>query len=217
MRKVNRVSASLEAVERTDFRRSALKELRDVGNIPAILYGVNMENKPIAINLGELIKTVRDNGRNGIIALQMNGEKHNVILSDYQSDPLKKEIIHADFLAVDMSTEIQVNVRVQLIGDAIGVKDGGVLQQTLHELSITAKPDQIPQAVEVDISNLQVNENLTVADISTGRSYQVNHDQEEVVVTILPPKQEEEISTGEKQEEGIPDNLEGRETQEKND
>ena len=114
-----------------------------------------------------------------------------------------------------MSTELLVNVRIQLDGEAAGVKDGGVLQQTLHELSITATPNQIPQAIHVDVSNLQVGENLTVGDISSGKEFSINHDEEEVVVTILPPKQEEEISTGEKQEEGIPENLEGRETKAK--
>ena len=79
--------------------------------------------------------------------MNLNGNKWNVILNEYQTDPIKKNIIHADFLAVDMSIEIQVNVRIQLDGDAEGVKDGGVLQQPLHELSISAMPNNIPQAI----------------------------------------------------------------------
>jgi large subunit ribosomal protein L25 len=138
-----------------------------------------------------------------------------VILSDYQADPLKKEIIHADFLAVDMSAELQVQVRIQLDGEAAGVKDGGVLQQPLHEVTITATPDNIPQAIHVDVTNLQVNENYTIADIKQGKNFTINHDEEEVIVSILAPRQEEEISTGEQQEGGTPDNLEGRETQSK--
>jgi large subunit ribosomal protein L25 len=206
------MSALLEAMERTEFQRSSLRKLRDNGKIPAVVYGSNKESKPVSISAGDLLKTIRDNGRNGIISLQLNGKRQNVILSDYQADPLKREIIHADFLTVDMSTELQVNVRIQLDGEAMGVKDGGVLQQTLHELSITTTPDQIPQAIIVDIANLQVNENLTVADISSGKNFTINHDEDEVVVTILPPKQEEEISTGEKQDAAPADNVEGRET-----
>lgn len=209
------MSAVIEARERTDFRRSNLKALRDQGNIPAVVYGANKESKSVSVSSADLLKTLRDNGRNGVISLQLSGEKRNVILSDYQADPLKRDIIHADFIEVNMSTELQVNVRIQLDGEAAGVKDGGVLQQTLHELSITATPNQIPQAIHVDVSNLQVGENLTVGDISSGKQFSINHDEEEVVVTILPPKQEEEISTGEKQEEGIPENLEGRETEAK--
>lgn len=206
------MSAILEARERTEFRKSNLKALRDSGSIPAIVYGVNMESRPVSINSADLIKTIRDNGRNGVISLEMAGAQWNVILSDYQADPLKKEIIHADFLAVDMSTEIQVQVRIQLDGDSAGVKDGGVLQQPLHEVTISSTPNNIPQAIHVDVTNLQVGENLTVADINQGNNFQINHDDEEVIVSILPPKVEEEISTGEEQEEGIPENLEGRET-----
>jgi len=208
------MSAVIVAQERTGFQRSNLKELRDHGNIPAIVYGVNMESKPVSVNVTDLTKVIRDNGRNGIISLQLSGKNCNVILSDYQADPINKEIIHADFLAVNMSTDIQVNVRIQLDGNPLGVKDGGVLQQPLHELSITATPDHIPQAIHVDISNLQVGENLTVADISSNSDYKINHDEDEVLVSILPPKQEEEISTGEKQSPGTPEALEGRETTE---
>lgn len=207
------MSAVLEAKGRTGTQGSALKGLRDSGEIPAIIYGPNVANQSVSVNIGDLLKTIRDNGRNGIISLQLDGKSRNVILTDYQTDPLKKEMIHADFLAVDMSTELQVNVRIQLDGEAAGVKDGGVLQQPLHELTITATPDNIPQAIHVDISNLQVGENLTVADLSAANNLTINHDEEEVVVTILPPKQEEEISTGEQQEGGLPDNLEGRETE----
>lgn len=206
------MNAVLEVQGRTQFQRSSLKSLRDNGNIPAVIYGVNKQNQPVSVNVGDLMKTIRDNGRNGIISLKLDGKMQNAILTDYQMDPLSKDIIHADFLAVDMSTELQVNVRIQLDGDAIGVKDGGVLQQPLHELSITATPSQIPQALHIDVTNLQVGENLTVGDISIAEGISINHDTEEVVVTILPPKQEEEISTGEQQSEGLPENLEGRET-----
>jgi large subunit ribosomal protein L25 len=206
------MSIVLEAKGRTGTQRSILKNLRDKGEIPAVIYGSKLANQSVSVNVGDLQKTLRDNGRNGIISLQVDGKKCNVILTDYQTNPLNKDIIHADFLAVDMSSELQVNVRIQLDGESMGVKDGGVLQQTLHEVSLTATPDQIPQAIHVDISNLQVGENLTIADISSGNNFTINHDEEEVVVTILPPKQEEEISTGEQQEGGLPDNPEGRET-----
>jgi large subunit ribosomal protein L25 len=209
------MNAVLEAQERTEFRRSALTRLRNEGNIPAIIYGVHLESKPVSVNGAELLKLIRTNGRNSIISLNVNGKTCNVILGDYQTEPLKQEIIHADFLAVDMTAEIQVSVRIQLDGEACGVKDGGVLQQTVHEVSITTLPDKIPQAIHVDISKLAVGEHLTVADLPIDEGITINNDPNEVIVTILPPKVEEEISTGEQQDGGIPDNLEGRETNEK--
>jgi large subunit ribosomal protein L25 len=86
------------------------------------------------------------------------------------------------------------------------------MQQPLHQVSITSTPDQIPQQIEVDVTNLQVGETLTIADILYQGTFTINHENDEVVVSILPPKQEEEINSGEQQAEGHPDNEEGRET-----
>lgn len=206
------MSEVLTARERTEFRKSNLRMLRESGSIPGIVYGVNMESRPVSISSKDLIKTIRDNGRNGVISLDVAGSPCKVILTDYQEDPIKRVITHVDFLAVDMAVEIQVQVRIQLDGEAAGVKDGGVLQQPLHEVTISSIPDNIPQSIHVDVTNLQVGENLTIADITANQKFSINHDGEEVVVSILPPKQEEEISTGEQQDGGIPDKLEGRET-----
>jgi large subunit ribosomal protein L25 len=211
-RKVKNMSTVLQANERKEFRKSAVKQLRNNGNIPAVIYGAKAESKPISISSAELTKTIRLVGRNGIITLDINGDKHDVILTDYQESILKKEIIHADFLAVNKSSKINVNVRLSLVGEAAGVKDGGVLQQPLHEISITAKAANIPQQVEIDVANLQVGETITIADIPSAGAFTINHDDDEVVASILPPKQEEEINSGEQQEGGPPNHEEGRET-----
>lgn len=207
-----KVSNVLKAMERTDFRKSALTKIRKSGHIPAIVYGSEMENRPIYLDGSQFLKTIKKVGKNGIITLDLDGKKKDVILSDYQEDPITKEIIHLDFRAIDMDTEIQTTVRVDLVGEAAGVKDGGVLQQPLFEIAVTGKPRQIPSAIEVDISGLQVNETLTVGDIKGNYSFTIDHEDDETIASILPPKQEEEISTGEKQSEAPPDNVEGRET-----
>jgi large subunit ribosomal protein L25 len=206
------MSTVLQAKERKEFRHSALKKIRDDGNIPAVIYGAKIENKPVFVSSADLTKTIRTVGRNGVIALDVDGSKHDVVLTDYQEDFIKKEIIHVDFLAVDKSSKINVTVRLVLVGEAAGVKDGGVLQQPVHELSITSTPGDIPQQIEVDVTNLQVGETVTVADILYQGSFTINHEADEVVASILPPKQEEEINAGEQQESGHPVNEEGRET-----
>ncbi|MDP4085446.1 MAG: 50S ribosomal protein L25/general stress protein Ctc [Bacillota bacterium] len=206
------MSAVLVAKERKEFRNSALKQIRDNGDIPAIVYGKKVENKPVYISSADLTKTIREVGRNGVISLDIDGQKHDVILTDYQEDALKKEIRHVDFLAVDKSSKINVEVRLVLVGEAAGVKDGGVLQQPLHQISISTTPANIPSQIEVDIENLQVGETVTIADIPTMGAYTIHHDDEEVIASILPPKQEEEINSGEQQADGHPENEEGRET-----
>jgi large subunit ribosomal protein L25 len=205
------MSAILKANERTGSQRSNLRQLRQEGNIPAVVYGRNTENKSIYVNGIEFLKTIRENGKNGVISLDVNGSKHDVMLTDYHQDHIKNEVLHADFLVVDKSSKVNASVRVNLVGDAAGVKDGGVMQQPVHEVNITATPGSIPQSIDVDVTNLQVGENLTLADIKTG-NYELNDDENTVLVSILPPKQEEEINSGEEQEPGEPENEEGRET-----
>lgn len=202
----------LQANERKEFRHSDLKKLRDDGNIPAVLYGAEVDSKSVFVNLGDLTRTIRTVGRNGIISLDIDGQEQDVVMTDYQEDIINKKITHVDFLLVDKSSKINVTVRLVLAGEAAGVKDGGVLQQPVHELSITSTPSEIPQQVEVDITNLQVGETVTIADILNQGSFTINHEEEEVIASILPPKQEEEINSGEQQEDGHPDNEEGRET-----
>ncbi|WP_286230345.1 50S ribosomal protein L25/general stress protein Ctc [Neobacillus mesonae] len=207
------MSTVLQAKERKELRRSELRKIRDNGNIPAVVYGAKVESKPVFVSSADLTKTIRMAGRNGIISLDIDGNKVDVILSDYQEDCIKRDIIHVDFLAVDKSSKITVGVRLVLTGEAAGVKDGGVLQQPLHEISITTTPDQIPPEIELDVSNLQVGETATISDILYQGDFTINHEEDEVIASILPPKQEEEINAGEQQEGGHPDNEEGRETE----
>ena len=95
----------------------------------------------------------------------MTAKKLNVVLNDYQSDALKGEIRHADFLAINMTEELEVDVTVQLVGESIGEKEGGVVQQPNREVTIKVKPSDIPETFDVDISELQIGETITVADI----------------------------------------------------
>lgn len=206
------MNAVLQAKERKEFRRSELKKLRKEGQIPGIVYGSQSDNKPIYLSESELLKTIKDIGRNGVISLDVNGQKENVILTDYQSDPLRKELMHIDFLAVDMSKEVTATVRLVLTGTAAGVKDGGVMQQSLHEVSVKTTPDLIPSSIDIDVTNLQVAETITIKDIGENQSYRIEHNEDEVICSILPPRQETEISTGETQSEAPPENIEGRET-----
>ncbi|WP_423408678.1 50S ribosomal protein L25/general stress protein Ctc [Heyndrickxia sp. MSNUG] len=206
------MGAVLKATERTGSNGSNLRRLRQEGNIPAVVYGRNSESKPIYINSIEFLKTIRENGKNGVISLDVGGSQHDVMLTDYQQDHIKNEVLHADFLTVDKSSKVNASVRINLVGDAAGVKDGGVMQQPVHEVNITSTPGSIPPSIDVDVTKLQVGENLTIADIKTG-NYEINDDENTVLVSILPPKQEEEINSGEEQEPGQPENEEGRETE----
>ena len=187
------MSSLLKAAKRERFKKSDLTELRNEGKLPAVVYGYKVENTSIAINELELVKSIREVGRNGIIDLEIEGKKQKVVLSDYQSDFLKGEIIHADFLAIDMSSELNVDVTIHLTGDAAGTKEGGIVQLILHELSVTAKPIDIPEYIEVDVSKLEVGETIPVSEIREGhKKITINHEDNESIVTVLTPRIEQE-------------------------
>ena len=206
------MTATLQAKKRTTEKHSNLTKLRNEGEIPGIVYGSKVENTAISLNEANFLKTIREVGRNGVISLDIDGETYNVVLNEYDSDPIKRGIVHVDFLAVDLSKAISAPVRVSLVGEAAGVKDEGVMQQALHELTVTAKPNDIPTSIDIDVTDLQVGDTITVGDVKGYDKIEINHEQEEVIASILAPRQEEEISTGEQQEEGMSDNVEGRET-----
>ncbi|PJN90504.1 50S ribosomal protein L25/general stress protein Ctc [Bacillus sp. mrc49] len=206
------MSNLLAAKERTNLKHSNLRNLRESGEIPAVVYGNQNGSTAISVNNGELQKTIKEIGRNGIISLDLEGKSYKVMLSDYQKDPIKNFIYHADFLIVDMSAQLQAQVRINIVGTSKGVKDGGVLQQSLHEVTVTAKPNDIPEAIDVDVTELQVGDTIYIADIQSKQHVTIENDGEEVVASVLAPRQEEEINTGEQQDGGIPENEEGRET-----
>ncbi|WP_059174196.1 50S ribosomal protein L25/general stress protein Ctc [Bacillus sp. FJAT-27445] len=207
------MSTVLQAKNRSGEKKVSVRELRREGNIPAIVYGSKVDSIPVYVSAAEFAKTIKQVGRNGIISLDVDGNRQDVVLTEYQKNVINNEITHADFLAVDKSSKINADVNVALVGDAAGVRDGGVLQQPLFTVSITSSPANIPSSIEVDITGLQVGETITIADLNTDGKFQINHEADEVIASILPPKVEEEIDSGEQQDGGTPENEEGRETE----
>lgn len=190
------MNSVLEAKKRDDLQQSAKTELRAEGSFPAVVYGKNVEAAPILVNEGDFFKVIKEVGRNGVISLTVDGKEHNVVLQDYQQDPIKNFIIHADFLAVDLSSEITSNVRVNLEGEAAGTKEGGIVQQPLFELSVTAKVSEFPESIPVDISGLNIGDSLSVGDLHSNQSFTINHEDDEIIVSVLAPRVEEEPEEG---------------------
>ncbi|MFL0498550.1 50S ribosomal protein L25/general stress protein Ctc [Priestia megaterium] len=194
------MSISIQANKRTDFKNSTNRKIRDEGNFPAVVYGNKTESTPIYLNSADFIKTIREAGRNGVLTLQVDKQKYSVMLHDIQTDPLKNEIVHADFQVVDMKKEIDTEVSLSLVGEAKGTKEGGVLQQSLYEISLKGLPQDIPSSIDVDVSELGINDTITVADIKVDKKLGITHDAEDTVASVLPPQQEEEPDSGEVQD-----------------
>ncbi|WP_426456892.1 50S ribosomal protein L25/general stress protein Ctc [Staphylococcus cohnii] len=183
--------ASLKSIIRQGKQtRSDLKTLRKIGKVPAIVYGYGTKNTSVKVDEVEFIKVIREVGRNGVIELGVGSKTIKVMVSDYQFDPLKNQITHIDFIAINMSEERTVEVPVQLTGEAVGAKEGGVVEQPLFDLEVTATPDNIPESIEIDISELDVNDSYSVADIKVSGDFTIENDPEESVVTVVPPTEE---------------------------
>ncbi|GIO24244.1 50S ribosomal protein L25/general stress protein Ctc [Oceanobacillus sp. J11TS1] len=190
------MAVKLNAQKREDLAKSATNEIRNSGRIPAVVYGKDKEAKTVSVDSIDLIKTVRDEGRNAIISLQVEGgDAVDVMLHDYQIDPIKDNLLHADFYIVNMSEEMDVEVSVRLEGQAKGEKEGGVLQQPFYEIQVRAKPSDIPEEIVVDVSDLEVNDSLSISDLTPTGNYEFLDSPDTVIASVVPPTTEEEIET----------------------
>lgn len=186
------MSAKLKASLREDLARSNTKQLRADGFVPSVVYGKEKDPITVAVNNIELQKTIRDEGRNAIISLDVEeGEAVDVMLHEYQVDPIRDTVIHADFYVVDLTQEMDVEVSINLVGEPVGAKEGGVLQQPLYELLVRARPADIPEEISIDISELDIGDAISVADLEGAEGYEVIEDEDTTIVTVTAPEEEE--------------------------
>ncbi|MFJ5772419.1 50S ribosomal protein L25/general stress protein Ctc [Psychrobacillus sp. NPDC093180] len=180
--------------------RKENNKLRNNGYIPAVVYGFEVESQPIAVEEKDLTKTLREVGRNGVIKLEVNGKTVNAVMSDYQMNILKGQMIHADFLAINMQEELDVNVLVNVVGNSVGVSEGGLLQQPNREITITVKPSSIPESIDVDVSGMAIGDTLTVADVRDKIEYTIVNDDEYTLATVSAPRVEDTEETDTEEE-----------------
>lgn len=189
------MATTLEVQKRETKPHSNITSIRNAGRIPGVIYGYKAENVPVSVDSLTFIKAVRDNGRNSVFSVSVDGAKLNVLLHDYQIDPLKGDIEHIDLLAVNMSEEVEAAVSINLVGESKGVKLSGVLQQVLYEITVSATPDKLPEVVEVDITDLDIGDAITVTDIPKNGDYDVITEGEEVIATVSAPRTADEPET----------------------
>ncbi len=176
------------------------KEVRKNGQIPAVLYGLK-DNFSLTICPSNLRDIVRNKGRNALIDLALEGDKQRkVILKDYQSHPLEELWVHADFLEVDVTKEVKVNVILNLIGKSAGEKMGGLVNQVLKSVHVECLPTDIPQSIDLDITAVELGQVLHVSDLNFSDKIKILHQSNEAVVSVYLPKVEEEKVADEEEE-----------------
>ncbi|KAF1299474.1 50S ribosomal protein L25/general stress protein Ctc [Enterococcus sp. JM4C] len=186
------MSVSLEVSKREVRPRSLRNKLRHEGKIPAVVYGYQIESTPVSVDDKTLTKLLRDNGANAVFSLDVAGKKVNTLLVKYQIDTFTKKLTHLEFLSVDMKEVTELEAEIILVGEAAGVKSGGVLNQTLHNVLVSATPDKLPENIEVDITKLGIGDSITIADLPKDDNYTIVADPEEQIVSITEPKAEVE-------------------------
>ncbi len=185
------MTVTLEVKERAVRPRSLKKELREGGQIPAVIHGNKLPSTAISVNEKALQKILRDNGKNTVISMTINGKKVNSLLAEQQVDTFTKKWQHVEFIAVNMNEATEVNAEIVLINEAKGVKEGGVLVQHLYEVTVSATPDKLPENIEVDVADLGIGDSLSLADIIAGKEYSIIGNLEDQIVGVTEQVAEE--------------------------
>ncbi len=186
----------LEADIRYGIGKESAKKLRKRGLIPAILYGGNLEKSiPLTLNSRDFEHLLSTHGENVLLDLVIKSDGGTdskvAIIRETQWHPVTREILHADLNQVTLDEKITFRVPIVLVGGAQGVTKGGILDQVLHEMEIECLPTQVPEAIEVEVTGLDIGDNIHVRDIEVGDEVEFKADPDQVIVTIVSPTVEE--------------------------
>ena len=177
---------NLKAAPRARTGSGLLKQMRREGWLPSVIYGRGTDNKNLKVDAKTFAEVIaHSSSENIVVNLEIEGEGTRLaFLQAIQHDPLTGAALHADFLAIDNKTEITAHIPAHLVGEAPGVKTGGVVEQYIHALEITCLPDQLPETIDIDISGLQLGESLHVGDVKYPAGVRPTQPAEVVIIHI---------------------------------
>ena len=196
-------TVSLSGSPRENVGKKDAKSLRAQGQIPCVVYG-GKEQSHFSVNLIQLSKYVYTPDVFSF-ELELDGKKVTAILKDLQFDPVSDRIVHADFLEVVEGKPVKMELPVHVIGNSIGVKNGGRLSTAFRRITVQGNPKDFPDAIEMDITKLRIGDSLRIKDIKLP-NVTFLHDEEAVIVGVRTARgamdEEEEAEEGEEGEEG---------------
>lgn len=181
---------TLQASKRNVSTKGALNTMRREGKVPAIMYNQHGKSESISVNLREFSKISREISESSIVTLLIDGKEHSCFVKDRQLDLLTGNLIHVDFFEVEKNAVVHVRVPLHFVGTAPGIKLGGIFESPMHEVEVSALPGDIPQHIEVDVSNLNVNESIHVKDIKVNNKIKLLSAPDIVVATVKYAKHE---------------------------
>ena len=186
---------TVSAKSRTEFGSGASKRIRRNGMVPGVVYGGSTDTIPVTVDPKDLFMLLRSqSGRNTILKLEIEGARaDSVILKDWQVDPVKDSILHADFQRIAMDQALQVTVRVVTRGLAYGVKtDGGLLDVVMREIEVECLPADIPDEIVCDVTDLHLHQSMRISDLPAIENVKILASPDQVVVHVVAVKEEEE-------------------------
>ena len=183
-----------------------VKNLRAAGSVPIVVYGKNQEPVNLQVDARDFLLTLRDGGTSQLVQVNVEGgEQHNVLIRDIQRDPVRHNLLHADFYAVNMREKQQVSVSVVSVGRAEPVAAGFMMLQAMDQVELEALPTNIPAAIEVDISELSLERPILVSDLPKLEGVEYLAEESENIFMIITTRAEEEEEEEEEEilEEGV--------------
>ncbi|MFP5450702.1 MAG: 50S ribosomal protein L25 [Thermoleophilia bacterium] len=195
---------ALSAQQRTQLGNGPTRRLRREGLVPGIIYQPGGPSLTLAVHARELRRALADGGRTGVIDLTLADDKTRpVLVKDWQLDPVRGDVTHIDFQEVDLKQEVTTTVALTLVGTPVGVREGGVLDQTMREVEVSALPDSLPDQIELDVSELDVNSSVSVADLTAPAGVTIVSDPGTVIASVVAPMAAEPVEgEGEAEVEG---------------
>lgn len=174
----------------------ANRRLRGEGLVPGVLYGRGGDPLPFAVDARELRHALHASG--AVIELSLDGKTTPAVLKDAQHHPVRGETTHVDFLRVDLAKPIEAVVPLELDGaeDGPGVRDGGIVDHSLREVRVEALPNEIPEAVRLDVSELAIGDTLTLSAVVMPSGVKLIDDLDSVAVSVLAPRLQLEETEG---------------------
>jgi large subunit ribosomal protein L25 len=194
----------LDVKPRDDAGSAVARRLRANGMIPGVLYGAGKKAHPFTVEERELRRVLTgEHGLHAILDVVFDGQKteHHAVLKEYQLDPVRPRLLHVDLHEVRLDQVIQTQVAVEPVGESPGVKEGGALTLVLREVNVEALPMEVPDRLELEISDMTIGDSLRVADIAVPEGVQLLDDPDSVVATVTPPTKVEEPEVEEEEEE----------------
>lgn len=183
----------IEAQKRNKIDKASRSALRKEGKVPAIFYSKHHEPMPVQVS-ERAIHPLVFTSKTHLITLNVEGhDELDCIIKDVQFDPTTEKIVHIDLLGLKKGEKIEIEVPVQLIGSAIGIKEGGILQHTLHKVQISCLPVDIPEHLEIDVTNLKLGQAIHISDLSYDNLTILNNP-ESIIASVTHPKVEKEAT-----------------------